>query len=264
MMRKMVFLLVGLLLASTSLFAKADDILLGAGDVIRVKVYGSDDLSLETRISEAGVISYPLVGEVKVGGLSTAQAETKIASLLKNGGYLNNPQVNILVTVPQSQMISVLGQVTKPGRYPLDGRRNVADVIALAGGVTPDGGDAVTIVRPDGKGGVTKQLVDIYTITHSGDTTSLPGVGANDVVYVERSLRFYIYGEVQRPGMYKLERNTTVLQALSVGGGLTQRGTERGLLVKRRDPEGNLQEVPVKKDDLLQADDIVYVKESWF
>lgn len=264
MTRKIVFLLIGLMLASWSLYAKADDILLGAGDVIRVKVYGSDDLTLETRISEAGVISYPLVGEVKIGGLSTAQAESKIAGLLKNGGYLNNPQVNILVTVPQSQMVSVLGQVTKPGRYSLDGRRNVADVIALAGGVTPDGGDAVTIVHNDGKGGVTKQLVDIYAITHNGDTTTLPEVVANDVVYVERALRFYIYGEVQRPGVYKLERGTTVLQALSVGGGLTQRGTERGLTVKRRDADGNLQEIPIKKDDLLQADDIVYVKESWF
>jgi polysaccharide export outer membrane protein len=134
MMRKVVFLLVGLMLASWSLFAQADDILLGAGDVIRVKVYGSEDLTLETRISEAGVISYPLVGEVKIGGLSTAQAESKIAGLLKKGGYLVNPQVNILVTVPQSQMVSVLGQVNKPGRYPLDGKRNVADVVALAGG----------------------------------------------------------------------------------------------------------------------------------
>jgi polysaccharide export outer membrane protein len=95
MMRKVVFLLVGLMLASWSLFAQADDILLGAGDVIRVKVYGSEDLTLETRISEAGVISYPLVGEVKIGGLSTAQAESKIAGLLKKGGYLVNPQVNI-------------------------------------------------------------------------------------------------------------------------------------------------------------------------
>ncbi|WP_413459974.1 polysaccharide export protein EpsE [Herbaspirillum huttiense] len=263
MMRKVVFVLIGLMLASWSLFAQADDILLGAGDVVRIKVYGSDDLSLETRISEAGIVSYPLIGEVKVGGLSTAQAETKIAGLLKKGGFLVNPQVNILVTVPQSQMVSVLGQVNKPGRYPLDGKRNVADVVALAGGVSPDGGDALTIVRNDGKT-VTKQLVDIYAITHSGDTTALPEVMGNDVVYVERSLRFYIYGEVQRPGMYKLERGTTLLQALSVGGGLTQRGTERGLLVKRRDPDGNLQEITLKKDDLLQADDVVYVKESWF
>jgi len=262
MMRKIVFLLIGLMLSSVSLLAQADDILLGPGDVIRVKVYGSDDLSLETRISEAGVISFPLVGEVKIGGLSTAQAETKIAGLLKNGGYLVNPQVNILVTVPQSQMVSVLGQVSKPGRYPLDGKRNVADVIALAGGVTPDGGDAVTIVRKNG-GAVSKQLVDIYSITHSGDTSELPEVQANDVIYVERSLRFYIYGEVQRPGMYKLERGTTLLQALSVGGGLTQRGTERGLVVKRQ-VDGKLEELHLNKDDPLQADDVVYVKESWF
>ncbi|KAF1043018.1 MAG: Polysialic acid transport protein KpsD [Herbaspirillum frisingense] len=263
MMRKILLLLAGLLIAGVGTSAMAEDIPLGPGDVIRVNVYGSQDLTLETRISEAGIISYPLIGEVKVGGMSTSQAERKIADLLKKGGYLVNPQVNILVTTPQSQMISVLGQVYKPGRYPLDGKRNVADVIALAGGVNPDGGDTLTIVHSE-NGKVTRTLVDIYSVTHNGDTSELPLVTANDVIYVERSLRFYIYGEVQRPGMYKLERGTTVLQALSVGGGLTTRGTERGLKVKRRDAEGVLQEIDVKKEDLLQADDVVYVKESWF
>ncbi|MFL9923659.1 polysaccharide export protein EpsE [Herbaspirillum lusitanum] len=262
-MRKILLLIAGLLIAGWGASALAEDIALGPGDVIKVNVYGSQDLTLETRISEAGSISYPLIGDVKIGGLSTSQAERKISDLLKKGGFLLNPQVNILVTVPQSQMISVLGQVYKPGRYPLDGKRNVADVIALAGGVNPDGGDAVTIVHTE-NGQISKKLVDIYAVTHSGDTSELPTVSANDVIYVERSLRFYIYGEVQRPGMYKLERGTTVLQALSVGGGLTTRGTERGLKVKRRDTEGALQEIDVKKDDLLQADDIVYVKESWF
>lgn len=263
MIRKVLLLLAGLLLATMALGAQAEDIALGPGDVIRVNVYGSQDLTLETRISEAGSISYPLIGDVKVGGLSTSQAERKIADLLKKGGFLLSPQVNILVTVPASQMVSVLGFVYKPGRYPLDGKRNVADVIALAGGVNPDGGDAITIVHTEG-GKTTKNLVDIYAVTHGGDLSELPSVTANDVVYVERALRFYIYGEVQRPGMYKLERGTTVLQALSVGGGLTPRGTERGLKVKRRDANGEMQELELKKDDLLQADDIVYVKESWF
>ncbi|WDZ98419.1 polysaccharide export protein EpsE [Herbaspirillum sp. WKF16] len=262
-MKKILFLLAGLMIAGFGSSAVADNIPLGPGDVIRVNVYGSQDLTLETRVSEAGTISYPLIGEVQVGGLSTSQAEAKIAGLLKKGGYLVNPQVNILVTTPQSQMVSVLGQVYKPGRYPLDGRRNIADAIALAGGVNPDGGDVITIVR-NVNGQITRTPVDIYAVTHNGDTTELPTISANDVIYVERSLRFYIYGEVQRPGMYKLERGTTVLQALSVGGGLTPRGTERGLKVKRREPDGALQEISVKKEDLLQADDIVYVKESWF
>ncbi|MBP0596905.1 polysaccharide export protein EpsE [Herbaspirillum sp. LeCh32-8] len=262
-MKKILLLLAGLMIAGFGPSAFADDIPLGPGDVIRVNVYGSQDLTLETRVSEAGSISYPLIGEVQVGGMSTSQAERKIADLLKKGGYLVNPQVNILVTTPQSQMVSVLGQVYKPGRYPLDGKRNIADAIALAGGVNPDGGDTITIVRTV-NGQISRTLVDIYAITHNGDTSELPTISPNDVIYVERSLRFYIYGEVQRPGMYKLERGTTVLQALSVGGGLTPRGTERGLLVKRRDAEGALQEVPVKKEDMLQADDIVYVKESWF
>ncbi|MBB5392869.1 polysaccharide export outer membrane protein [Herbaspirillum sp. SJZ102] len=263
MMKRVLLLLLGLMIAGWGPASTAADIPLGPGDVIKVSVFGSDDLTLETRVSEAGSISYPMIGDVQVAGLSPAQASRKMADLLQKGGFLVNPQVNILVTVPQSQMISVLGQVIKPGRYPLDGQRNVADVIALAGGVSPDGGDSVTIVHTE-NGQVTKKQVDIYDLTHNGDGTALPFVGSNDVVYVERSQKFYIYGEVQRPGMYRLERGTTLLQALSIGGGLTLRGTERGLLVKRKTESGETQELSLKKDDLLKPDDVVYVKESWF
>jgi polysaccharide export outer membrane protein len=89
-------------------------------------------------------------------------------------------------------------------------------------------------------------------------------VQAGDIIFVDRAPRFYIYGEVQRPGQLRLERQMTVLQALSAGGGLTPRGTERGLRVKRRDQEGKLQTLDVKGDDLLQPNDVVYVKESLF
>ena len=89
-------------------------------------------------------------------------------------------------------------------------------------------------------------------------------VAGNDIIYVERAPRFYIYGEVQRPGAFRLERNMTVLQALSVGGGLTLRGTERGMRVKRRDANGTMQVITAKHDDLLQVDDVVYVQESLF
>lgn len=97
-----------------------------------------------------------------------------------------------------------------------------------------------------------------------GNFTRDLDVMGNDVIYVERAPRFYIYGEVQRPGAFRLERSMTVLQALSVGGGLTQRGTERGTRIKRRDETGKLQIIDAKHDDLLQVDDVVYVKESLF
>lgn len=172
MMRKIVFLLIGLMLFSVSLFVQVDDILFGLGDVICVKVYGSDDFSLEICISEVGVISFLLVGEVKIGGLFIVQVEIKIVGLFKKGGYLVNLQVNILVIVFQSQMVLVLGQVFKLGCYLLDGKCNVVDVIVLVGGVMFDGGDVVIIVCKNG-GVVSKQLVDIYSIMYSGDILEL-------------------------------------------------------------------------------------------
>jgi polysaccharide export outer membrane protein len=243
--------------------AYAADVPLGAGDVLKVTVYGHPDLSLETRVAESGSISYPLIGEVKVSGLSPAAAEKKIAGLLENGGYLRKPQVNVTVAQNQSHQVSVLGQVTHPGRYPVDGHRSLTDIIALAGGFSQDAGDKVTIVRSR-NGKTTKEVLDLYEMVESGNMKQNLQLATNDVIYVERAPRFYIYGEVQHPGAYKLERNMTVLQALSVGGGLSPRGTDRNVRLKRRDANGNLKIITAKHDDVVQVDDVVYVQESLF
>lgn len=251
----MTFLVVGL--------AAAADIELGPGDTLRVNVYGQPDLSLETRVSESGSITYPLIGEVKVGGLSPAAAQKKIAGMLEKGGYLRNPQVNISVAQNQSQQVSVLGQVTRPGRYPVDGKRSLTDIIALAGGMTQDAGDTVTLVRTR-NGKTVKETLDLHAMVKTGDMNKNLQLKTDDVIYVERAPRFYIYGEVQHPGTYKLERNMTVIQALSVGGGLSPRGTDRGVRLKRRDADGTLREITAKHEDIVQTDDVVYVRESLF
>ncbi|GGI54042.1 hypothetical protein GCM10011430_12160 [Oxalicibacterium solurbis] len=239
------------------------DVPLGPGDVVKISVFGNNDLSLETRISEAGTITFPLIGEVKVGGMSTGQAEHRIADMLEKGGFIRNPQVSMMVSEMQSQQVSVLGQVNKPGRYPVDGKRSLTDVLALAGGMTPDAGDNIVLMRTrDGK--TTKETIDLEKMMGSSDPNSNPQMMAGDSLYVERAPHFYIYGEVQKPGSYKLERNMIVLQALSAGGGLSPRGTERGIRIKRRDAKGELHEIEVNHDDLVKAGDIVYVKESLF
>jgi polysaccharide export outer membrane protein len=234
-------------------WANAADFTLGPGDVVKVSIYGSPDLGVETRISETGTISFPLLGQVDINGLNVATAEKKLGSLLESGGYLKKPQVNIIVTQIQSRQVSVLGQVNRPGRFPLEGKRTVMDVLALAGGFSADGGDVISLIRKRG-GNVTKTVIDVVDMVRTGD----------DIIYAERSPRFYIYGEVQRPGAFRLERQMTVIQALAVGGGLTPRGTERGIRVKRRGADGREQIITVKHDDVLQIDDVVYVKESWF
>lgn len=243
--------------------ATAAEMLLGPGDMMRISVYGSPDLALETRVSESGKISYPLIGEVSVNDLSTAQAEARIAAMLANGGYVKRPQVNIVVTSVQSQQVSVLGNVNRPGRYPLEGKRNLVDVLALAGGVNADGADTVLMVRQrDGK--PSQQVVDLADVMRSADIGKDFDMRGGDVVYVERAPRFYIYGEVQRPGVYRLERNMTVVQALSTGGGLNVRGTERGLKIRRRGADGKISTFEARLDDLLEMNDVVYIKESLF
>ena len=262
-MNKIIMSLLAVVLGFSSLAASAEDVVLGPGDVLKISVYGNPDLALETRVSQSGGISFPLVGQVAVGGLVTSAAERKIADLLINGGFVLEPQVNILVTAQNSQMVSVLGQVAKPGRYPISGNHNLIDIVALAGGVVPDGGDKVVLIR-NRNGESSKEVIDLVEMMRSGDMNKKLDLATGDIVFVERAPKFYIYGEVQRPGPYRLERDMTLVQALSVGGGLSVRGTERGMRIKRRDAEGKMQEFKAEHDDLIRVDDVIYVKESFF
>ena len=260
-MNKIMIVLCALLFGAG--LANAGEVLLGPSDVVKISVYGNPDLALETRISQGGSISFPLIGQVTVGGLAVSAAEAKLAGLLVSGGFVKKPQVNILVTSPQGQLVSVLGQVNKPGRYPIDGKEGLVDILALAGGVLPDGGDIVYLIRKR-HGASTRETVDLVKMMRAGDLKLNLDLVTGDVVYVERAPRFYIYGEVQKPGAYRLESNMTVQQVLSLGGGLTPRGTERGMRIKRRDGDGKVTELAAKQGDVVQIDDVIYVKESLF
>lgn len=259
----MIFPLLWMICIGNAIAGDSRESVLGPGDTLKIFVYGQPDLTTEARVSESGSITFPLLGEILVDGLTPSAAERKIAKLLESRDILRKPQVNILTSSLQSQMVSVLGYVRNQGRYPIEGKRSLTDILAMAGGITPDGGELVTLIRSDGSK-FNKEIIDVIEMVRSGDLTRNLNIRSEDLIYVERALRFYIYGEVQRPGTYRLERNMTVIQALSVGGGLTQRGTERGLRIQRRDAEGNLQMLTVKSSDLVEPDDVLYIKESLF
>jgi polysaccharide export outer membrane protein len=262
-MKRLVHWMMAATLALAAGVAGAADILLGPGDVVRASVYGSPDLAVETRVSESGTMTFPLLGEVQVGGLSTQQAERKIGGLLEKGGYLKRAQVNLLITTLASQQVSVLGQVNRPGRYPVEGKRKVLDLLAMAGGINAEGGDMVSLVR-NRNGNTTRETIDVVDMVRKGELNRDVEVAGGDIIFVERAPRAYITGEVQRPGPFRIERAMTVQQALSAGGGLTLRGTERGLRITRRDPSGVPKTMEVKGDDLVQIDDVITVRESWF
>jgi len=240
------------------------DYVLGAGDVIRVTVFQSPELSLETRIPESGVVSYPLLGNMTLGGLTISQAEKRLADGLLAGQFLKQPQVSIMVTQLRGSQASVLGHAVRPGRYSLElANTRLSDLMALAGGVAPDGSDILTVVGTrDGKPFRTQ--IDFRTLFRDGNSSQDIIILNNDVVYVDHMPQVYIYGEVQRPGMLRLERGMTVLQALAAGGGLTLRGTQRGIRVHRKGPDGVVQELKPGMQDQLQQDDVIYVPESLF
>lgn len=237
---------------------------LGAGDIIRVSVYQNPDLALDTRISETGVVSYPLLGNIRIGGLGVTAAEKLIADGLRNGNFVKQPQVTIVVTQVRGNQASVLGQVNRPGRYPLEvaGLR-LTDVLAMAGGTAVNGSDTVVVtgVR-DAK--PFRMEVDMPSVFAAGGSEKDIPIKNGDVIWVERQPLVYIYGEVQRPGPFRLERDMTLMQALATGGGLTLRGTEKGIRIHRKGADGKVVVVQPTMDDKVQDGDVVYVKESLF
>jgi polysaccharide export outer membrane protein len=320
-----------------------ENYLLGTGDLLRITVYNNPDLTLETRVGDGGMIRYPLIGEVRVAGISSTAAEKIIANLLETGNFIKQPQVNILVTQYQSKLVSVLGSVLKPGQYPLERATNLSQLLALAGGANAEGSDLVTITTKTGKieldlkkiignsentdnfplnggeivyvhardvsvigqvnrpgkyavtdgvrtlgdfisiaGGISpvgsdtvtlttirdgkqeRYEVDIDDLFRTGNNSTNIELKSGDTVYVPRAPMFYIYGEVQRPGTFRIERNMTVLQALVQGGGLTPRGTMRNIQLDRRDEKGEIKKMYPKLTDLVIQDDVIYVRESLF
>ena len=237
---------------------------LGIGDLVKISVYQNPDLSTEARVSEVGQINFPLIGVVSVGGLTVAVAEKRIEKMLRDGGFVLKPQVTIQTVAIRSSQISILGQVAKPGRFPIEivGSK-VSEMIAAAGGVLPGGADVVTLVGNRNSKPV-KLDIDLPQILQSGRADLDVVVENGDIIYVDRAPTFYMYGEVQRPGQMRIERGMTLRQALAGAGGLSARGTERGIKVHRKDAAGAVTIAEMKMNDPVERDDVIYVRESLF
>jgi polysaccharide biosynthesis/export protein len=238
--------------------------LLAPGDILKTTVFKNPDLSVDVRVSESGSISYPLIGSVPISGLTLPAAERKIAQMLRDGGFVVNPQVNILLTQAFGNLVSVIGEVNTAGRYSLDAAGgHLSGMLAAAGGVAQTGGDFV-IVTGMRNGKPFRREVDIVKMSLSGSPADDIELVGGDTLYVNRAPMFYIYGQVQKPGQFRLERGMTVIQALASGGGVTGKGTQRGIVRHRRDAGGKVKEDGVNLDDDVQDKDVIYVKESLF
>ena len=245
--------------------ADPDQSRIGPGDTIRITVYQSPDLSMETRVNETGAISYPLLGRVQLAGLSVTAAEQHIASELKRREFVKDPQVQIVVTQVRANQVNVLGQVGKPGRYPLDltGMR-LTEVLALAGGIVTGVSSDNVVVTGTRNDTPFRKDVDMPRLFQAGSGAEDIVIAPGDSIFVDRAPQIYLYGEIQHPGAIRLERGMTVMQAIAAGGGATPRGTLRGLKVTRTGPDGKQTQIEPAMDDQLRNGDVVYVKESLF
>jgi polysaccharide export outer membrane protein len=257
-----------LMLMAVRSHGEGNDYKLGSDDSIATTVFDHPELSVALRVSKSGNITFPLLGVVSVSGLSTREVEELLVRKLSEGGFVRQPQVSVTVTDYQSQKVAVMGLVTRPGQYALTTSNKVLDLLAQAGGLVNGAtagaangvaGDDAILVHRDG----TKVKLDLNAM-FEGDPTQNPPVSGGDTVFVPRAPVFYIYGQVQRSGSYKLERDMTVDQAISAGGGLTLKGSEHRIIVKRRDAKGKTRDISVRGRDLVQPDDVINVREGWF
>jgi polysaccharide export outer membrane protein len=238
---------------------------LGPGDTIAVQVYGQPDMSSTVYVGDDGTVSLPLVDKVQVKGLSPLQAATSIEEALKAGQYLVDPHVTVTVVSSRSQRVSVLGEVGKAGPYPLESESSVFDVLALAGGLTDNSADVAFVVHRDEAGNETRTPFNPRPSAASlGTQKPIPKLQSGDSIYVPRAEHFYIYGEVATPSMYRIEKGMTVIQAIARAGGVTPRGSERRVQIKRTDANGHDTVIGAKPGDLVQPNDVIRVKESIF
>jgi len=176
---------------------------------------------------------------------------------------LVSPQVNVVVTEFESKTFSIFGHVGSPGKYPIKRPLKLTDAIAIAGGYKLTASDVVTIVSEE-SGKTNTQKYDVKLLLNDISGTGNPVIRKNDIIQVPKHAVFYIHGQVNNPGEYKVEQNMRVSQALALGGGLTLRGTTRSMVIERTGKDGKVSKIPAKMDVLLQANDVLYVDESLF
>ncbi len=237
--------------------------LLGPGDSVTIQVYGQPDMTTTVYVSNDGTIRVPLAGAVQVSGATPIEAGERVAKALHDGGYFVNPQVTLTLNNSRSERVSVLGEVRNPGSYAIDPSTSIIDLVAAAGGLTENGADTGYVRRREPDGHVASYNVDLKG---PATTRELPSqrLESGDELYVPTAQHVYVYGEVTTPNSYKVEPGMTVMQAIVRAGGITPRGSEHRVEVKRMGKDGQYVINKAKLNDLVQPDDVIRVKESIF
>jgi polysaccharide export outer membrane protein len=237
---------------------------LGPGDLINVSVFDVPEMAQTLRVSDLGDATMNLIGSVHLAGLTTDEARTSIAKKLQHGNYILDPQVSVFISEYSTQGVSVLGEVSKPGVYPVLGNRSLLDIISAAGGINSTAGASATVKHLDGTMASVKLTKDAKT-TLATDFELLPG----DKVVVPRAGLIYVFGEVGRPGGFIMENDggISILQAVAMAGGINHTASISHTRLIRKTANGYSDiSVPLNKllhdgggDMPLQTEDIVYI-----
>jgi polysaccharide export outer membrane protein len=248
----------------------------GSGDLLAVAVLQVPELATEVRVSQQGVISLPLLGVVRVGGLTPTEIEEHLASKLRES-YVRNPHVSVQVAEIQSHPVSVVGAVATPGVFQVRGPTPLLELLSLAGGVTEGAGDTVLVERPLGIVGPAEAEpvteIGLARLLESGDPDANVIVQPGDVVKVPRAAVVYVVGEVRRPGAFPLSGRDrlTVLRAVALGEGLSDMADTSDAVLLRTTDAGEQTEIALRLDRIieaeepdpaLQANDVLFVPRS--
>ncbi|MCJ7603803.1 MAG: polysaccharide export protein [Desulfobulbaceae bacterium] len=265
MWRVLAVVLAGFAFFSPTGIACALEYAVGEGDVLEISVYDNPDLLTTVRVSGGGDITVQLLGQVMVDGKSPEQVAKQLEALYADG-YLVSPQVHVFVKEYRSQKATILGQVKIPGLCELHGPTTLLELISKAGGLSENAGNQATIKRK-ALGGTGKDeviTVDMKQLIEVGDTSLNIPILDGDSIYISKSGMFFVTGEVSRPASYKYEEESTVIKAISVAGGFTDKAAHDKVRIIRK--EGGKENVleKVKMDTPIKPDDVIVVPESFF
>lgn len=240
------------------------EMMIGPGDLLEISVFGAPESLKQVRVGTDGTVTYPFAGNIKVAEMTVRQAEAALGKKLQEGGYYNNPTVSVLVKEFATQGISVLGEVQKPGIYPLMGPRQLYDAISAAGGLTPKAGRTATVTHRG-------RADQAQSVPLNEDPNSNVPVYPGDTVMVSKAGIVYVVGNVHQPGGFVMENpDLSVLQAVALAQGIMPDSSPNNAKLIRKGPNGQ-QEIPIKLKDVLaskapdvklQADDILFVPAS--
>jgi len=199
-----------------------DEYVIGPEDLLEIEVFQADELKRKTRVSSQGYIGFPLIGQVKAGGLTTSQLEKEIASRLDR--FMEGPIVSVYVAEYKARKIAVIGSVTAPQIYSVTGQKYLLDMLSMAGGLTKDAGDICYVIRPlNEEGGISRTetiVIDLKELLINGNVALNIPVFNGDVINIPKGGMVFVDGAVERPGAFPLQQNTTLLQAVAMAGGL--------------------------------------------